>query len=264
VRWFPALVIAVIACDRTTPPARVAKDATPPPITPIVIAEAPLNTTGLGVEPVESPISDASVRFLAPSTGQRLVLAEARNFDVRWQSAGLDPDALGVDIALDAYRPRRLPPTQSAVSLAVLVPADEELTPGEHWLFAAPITASGLVPRRSKSAPGSAVALEFIVGDAPLNPAATGAIWLRKPEGTYNGPNAEHVLFDAQAFDASGAPLGVPCAIHLQGPAFGDLALPAPFSVLSLKNGDYELRATARGSTMARSITVNSELGRLK
>ena len=210
-------------------------------------------------------MSPAVVRFVSPRAGERVPLGEARRYDVRWASERLDPDGLGIDIALDAHRSRRLPTSQSVITLGLLVPAGEELAAGEHCLFAAPISAAGLVPRRAEGAARSAVALRFLLGEVAASAVTPGgAIWLRKPEGTYNGSSAEHVQFDAQVFAEDGAPLSAPCALHVRGALSGDLsAVPAPFSALALKSGDYEISASALGAAPApaRLFTVNAELG---
>lgn len=211
--------------------------APPPPTAPAAPA-APRNTVGLLAKELDSPISRASVTFAAPRFGEQIALANARSYDVRWVSSELDADALGVDVALDDQRPRRLPASVSLITLGLLVSADEPLAVGQHWLFAAPVSASGLVPRRVAGAPRSAVALEFLIADASTSapePAASGAahaggaVWLRQPEGTYNGASSEQVLVDALAFTESGAPASTPCAIHVAGAASGELDFPGPF-----------------------------------
>jgi hypothetical protein len=267
VRRFSALVIAVTACSSNAPPVRVAPVAASAPPAPPAAREAPRNTLGLTVEQLVSPISPASVRFVAPVAGEHIALGAARGYDVHWLSEQLDADALGVDVALDANRPRRLPASQSLVPLGLLVPAGEEPAAGEHWLFAAPIAASGLVPRRAEGEPRSAVAVRFQIGDAaPRSTRSTGTVWLRKPEGTYNGSSSERVLFDAQGFSETGRPVTLPCAIALRGTLAGELRFPSPFAALAFKSGDYEVGASAPGLEPAptRVITVNAELGRPK
>ena len=224
----------------------------------------PRNTLGIEIAQLVAPISQASVRFVTPSANERVALGDARRYEVHWSSEQLDPDALGIDVALDAERPRRVPAAQSALPLGELLPAGEELTAGVHWLFAAPISASGLVPRRAEGAPASAVAVRFQLGAAgPGSVAPGGAVWLRKPEGTYNGPSAEHVLFDGHSFAKNGTPLAAPCKILVRGKSSGELAFPGPVSALALAGGDYEISASApgAGSAAARFITVNPELG---
>jgi hypothetical protein len=267
VRLFSALVIACSGCNRVTPPpsAPLASEGTNAKAATNAAREEPRNTTGLAVEALASPISGASVRLVAPNAGEHVALGAAPRYDVRWVSEQLDPDGLGIDVALDAYRPRRLPQSASLISLALLVPVDEQLTRGEHWLFVAPISASGLVSRRALGSPQSASAVRFLVGDGALDPATAGTVWLREPQGTYNWPRSERVLFDAQAFGPDGAPLAAPCAIHLAGELSGELRLPAPFFVLALKGGSYDARASAPSSRAASArFTVNPELGRPK
>lgn len=206
------------------------------------------------------------MRFVAPLAGERIAQDQVQSYELRWSSEQLDADALGVDIALDGNRPRRLPVAQSSTPLSSLVPVSEVLSPGRHWLFLAPVAASGVIPRRAADGSRSAVAVQFRVGAGPETSAGKGALWLRKPEGTYNGSASEHVLFDAQAFAESGSPVAEPCTFLLRGPASGELALPGPFSVPALASGDYEIQPVASGfeSFPPRRFTVNAELGRPK
>ncbi len=210
--------------------------------------------------------------FSAPSFGEQIALANARSYSVRWVSSELDADALGVDVALDGQRPRRLPASVSLITLGLLASEDEPLAVGKHWLFAAPVSASGLVPRRVVGAPRSAVALEFLIADAssstsepavPGSAHARGALWLRQPAGTYNGASSEQVLVDALAFAENGASVATPCALHVAGAASGELDFPGPFLLFALLNGDYEFRASSASDALsaARFITVNRELG---
>jgi len=267
VRRFSALFILASACSsRPSSPAASANARPNPPPAP-ELAQERVDTLGVVIAPLEPPVSEASARFVSPSSGERVALSAARAYDVRWSIEHLDSDALGIDVALDAFRSRRLPASSSGLTLGLLVPAGEQLAAGTHWLFVAPISASGLVPRRSPAAPATAVAVRFQLGDLPVDPAsARGAIWLRKPEGTLNGPSAEHVLFDVQPFAENGAPLAGPCRLVVRGPLSGELDLDGPISALSLAAGDYELSASAAGAApaAARLITVNPELGRPK
>jgi hypothetical protein len=221
---------------------------------------------------LDSPISRANVSFSAPSFGEQIALANARSYGVRWVSSELDADVLGVDVALDGQRPRRLPASVSSITLGLLASEDEPLAVGKHWLFAAPVSASGLVPRPRVGAPRSAVALEFLIADAssstrepavPGSAHAGGALWLRQPAGTYNGPSSEQVLVDALAFAENGASVATPCALQVAGAASGELDFPGPFLLFALLSGDYEFRASAASNALsaARFITVNRELG---
>ncbi|HEY4104974.1 MAG TPA: hypothetical protein VGM44_13845, partial [Polyangiaceae bacterium] len=167
---------------------------------------------------------------------------------------------LGIDVALDDNRPRRLASSATLITLGSLVPAAEELRSGEHWLFAAPISASALVPQNAAGT-RAAVAVRFSIGDAAPSSADRGTVWLHEPEGTYNGPNGAHVPFEAIAFSAAGAALPSPCAVRLSGKHDGELDFPGPFSVAELESGDYEVTASAAGSASRRTITVNAELG---
>jgi hypothetical protein len=91
----------------------------------------------------------------------------------------------------------------------------------------------------------------------------TGAVWLRKPEGTYNGAAAAHdVLFDVYVFSVTGAPLDVPVAVTLRGPSVnGDLRFPSPFTVHDVPSGDYEVSISPPTSKpLSIHFAVNREL----
>jgi len=264
VRPSSALFFAVTACGGAPPPRVSPASTAAPPVA--ATRKAPLNTTALAVEPATVPLSQGRVRFVAPLAGERIAAEQAQTYELRWSSEQLDADALGLDIALDGNRPRRLPVAQSSTPLSSLVPVSEVLSPGRHWLFLAPVAASGVIPRRAADGLRSAMAVEFQVGAGPVTSAGKGALWLRKPDGTYNGPASEHVLFDAQAFAENGSPVAESCTFSLRGPATGELGVSAPFFLPALASGDYEIEAVASGfeSFPPRRVTVNAELGRPK
>jgi hypothetical protein len=112
--------------------------------------------------------------------------------------------------------------------------------------------------------PRAAIARRFFIGKAPPGEAGpSGAVWLRKPEGTYNGPqNAGRVLFDAFVFSAAGTPLDVTCTIGLRAPGVtGALRLPAPFSMQDMPSGDYDVDVSAPSARAVTSrFVVNREL----
>jgi hypothetical protein len=264
VRLFCVLFCALAACERQAPPPAAAPPANclPLPGTPSVSADAPVNSTPLRIEPLVNPSSKTRVRFVAPEAAE--VISVPKAYLVRVAADALDADALGVDLALDSGRPRRLAPARNEIALGELVPADADLGLGEHWLFAAAVSASGLVPQAGPGALRAAVARRFFVGKASATGSGpSGAVWLRKPEGTYNGASSQHVLFDAFAFDAAGIPRETPINIALSAPgSSGQLRLPAPFFARDLPSGDYEVTVTAAAAPQtSRRFTVNRELG---
>jgi len=121
------------------------------------------------------------------------------------------------------------------------------------------------VPRPTAGGPRAARARRFFVGTTPdeaLGP--SGAVWLRRPEGSYNGPkNSESVLFEAFVFSALGAPLEEPCTITVRSPKLsGQLRFASPFLLHEVPSGVYELSTSARAaSTSSTRFNVNRELG---
>jgi len=202
--------------------------------------------------------------FAAPELGEHLMLAEPRSFRVQLSRPIAAPEVVAVEVSLDAGRPRRLPLTESSVTLGELLSEDSELAPGSHWLFAAPVVASGLSPRATSSGARVAKARRFFVGKSADEAAGpSGAVWLRTPSGSYNGlRNSESVTFDAFVFSALGEPMDVPCTIGLRSPKVsGQLQLPSPFVLHDVPSGGYEVSLSALGFSATTRFTVNRELG---
>ncbi|MEO6598432.1 MAG: hypothetical protein ABIQ16_01070 [Polyangiaceae bacterium] len=263
-----AVLVALAACGPRVPSAGAVPPAKgqPLPSSSLSSASTPvLNGTTLVAEALPSPTSAVHLYFATPELAEQIPIEAPGSYQVRLlcDVAGEEP-AL-IDVALDGGRPRRLAGPLATIALGQLVAADAELVPGLHWLFAAPVLGSGLVPRRAAGAPRSAVARRFFVGkrEASGSP-STGAVWLRKPEGTYNGAAAAHdVLFDVYVFSAAGAPLDVQYTLTLHGPNLnGDLRFPSPFTVHDVPSGDYEVLTSApTAKSLSTRFTVNRELG---
>lgn len=222
------------------------------------------NSTGLRAESIESPLARASLSFATPELGEHVVLADPRSYRVQLRTEVADPAVVGVEVSLDAGRPRKLSPSHTTLTLGELLSEDAVLEPGSHWLFAAPLLASGLVPRASSGGGRVAAARRFFVGQNEQAADSRGAVWLRKPEGTYNGvKNTETVTFEAFVFSALGAPLEEPCTITLRSPSVtGELRLASPFALHEVPSGVYEVSASARAAaTSTMYFTVNRELG---
>lgn len=228
-------------------------------------AEPVSNSTALRAEALEAPLSRASLNFTAPELGEHVLLAEPRTYRVQLSYDALGPEVSAIELSLDSGRPRRLSPTRTSITLAELSSEDAVLGPGSHWLFAAPVLASGLVPRETPSGPRAARARRFFIGTTPDEARGpSGAVWLRKPDGSYNGPkSSDAVLFDAFAFSALGAPIDEPATISVRShKASGELRLASPFVVHEVPSGVYELTLSARAaSTSTTHFTVNRELG---
>ena len=259
-------VVAFAACAAQVRNPEPAAPANCQPL-PSASADAALvsNSTSLTAEALPSPISQHSVYFGKPELAEEIPLEAAPSYEVRLLRDRAGEEDGPIDVALDDGRPRRLSASQSALTLTQLLAADAELSPGAHWLFAAPVLASGLVPRKALSLPRAGIARRFFIGKPPPSePGPTGAIWLRKPEGTYNGAEAAaHVLFDVFVFSASGAPVDVPYTVTLHGlNSSGDLRLPSPFSVYDLASGEYQVTVSSLAAkTLSTRFVVNRELG---
>ncbi len=222
------------------------------------------NSTKLRVDGLDSPLSKASLNFTAPELGEHVMIAEPRSYRVHVISDAVGPDVIGLEVALDAGRPRRVSLAEPTIPLGELLSADAELRPGSHWLFAAPVLASGLVPRAALGGPRVAKARRFFIGKTPDEAAGpSAAIWLRRPEGSYNGAkSSESVLFEAFVFSALGVESDTPCTIALRSPAVsGQLQLASPFVLREVPSGVYEVSVSAAAAlTSTTHFTVNREL----
>jgi hypothetical protein len=231
---------------------------------PAPSAQPARNSTKLRGEVLDSPLSNANLDFAAPEPGEHVTIAEPRSYRVQMKIDAAEPHIMALELSLDAGRPRRLSLTQSTIALGELLSADADLSPGVHWLFAAPVAASGLVPRVASDGPRVAKARRFFVGKTRDDSASfTGAVWLRKPEGTYNGAKSgESVVFDAFVFSALGNQLDTPCTITLESPAVsGQLQLASPFVLHEVPSGLYQVNVNAMAAASSTTrFTVNREL----
>lgn len=191
------------------------------------------------------------------------MVAEPRSYRVSLRVGGLGPDIAALELSLDGGRPRRLSPTEPSISLGELSSEDQELRGGSHWLFAAAVLTSGVVPRIEGSQRRAAMGRYFFVGKSADEAPASGTVWLRKPDGSYNGAkSSQSVLFEALYFLADGAPTGFRCSIALHSPKVnGELLLDSPFLLYDLPSGVYEVNASALSATSSTRFTVNRELG---
>ncbi len=232
---------------------------------PVVHVEPVQNSTALRAEVLESPVSPATLSFVAPQLGEHVPLTEPRSYRVQLLGQGLGPDVIALELSLDSGRPRRLPLSRLNITLAELLSEDAALGAGSHWLFAAPVLASGLVPRATSGGARAARARRFFVGtavDEAQGP--SGAVWLRRPDGSYNGrKGAESVMFEAFVFSATGDPLEEPTTITLRSPKVsGELRFASPFMVHQVPSGVYEVSTSARAAPANTTyFTVNRELG---
>lgn len=257
----PFLVIA--ACNPEAQPNAAAPLPTVAP-TPLASVEPIRNSTKLEADTLESPLSKSSLYFAAPELGAHITTGDPRAYRVHVISDALGPEVVGLEIALDSGRARRVSVTEPTIALGELLSADAELTPGAHWLFAAPVLASGLVPRIYPGGPRTARARRFFIGKTGSDTAeSNGAVWLRKPEGTYNGAkDSRAVVFDAFTFSGHGTQIDTPCTITLRSPTVsGQLQLGSPFVLRDVPSGTYEVVASAASARASVTrFTVNREL----
>jgi hypothetical protein len=257
------LFVLVVSCSRHVA-SNVAPRASKSAALPAASSQRTQNSTHLRADTLDSPPSEVNLSFVAPALGEQVLIGDPESYRVQLTSAAAGPDIIGLELSLDAGRPRPLSLDHPTITLGELVSADAELTPGVHWLFAAPVAASGLVPRAPSGGPHAAKARRFFIGKASAEASGpSGAVWLRRPDGTYNGSkSSESVLFEAFVFSALGAELDTPCTITLESAAeSGQLQLPFPFVLHRVPSGVYRVRVSATGASGSTThFTVNREL----
>jgi hypothetical protein len=263
-----AATVACSACGPQVPSSGAVSAANCQPL-PGTSASSALpvvpNGTPLLAEPLPSPTSAVRLSFATPELAEEIPVEALSSYPVRLVCDAAGKEGTWIEVALDGGRPRRLAAPLATIALGQLVAVDAQLTPGLHWLFAAAVLDSGLVPRTAAGLPRAAVARRFFVGKRLSRESGpTGALWLRRPEGTYNGPATAHqVLFDVFLFSAPGAAQDLPYTVSLRGPTVsGELRFASPFAVYDVPSGDYEIAVSAATAMpLSTHFVVNRELG---
>jgi len=257
------VLVVVVSCGGQPAPSAATQSSNAAPV-PVTSSEPVRNSTKLEADALESPLSAASLAFAAPKLGEHVMIADPRSYRVRVSVDPAPPDLVGLELGLDAGRPRRVSLAEPTLALGELLSADVELGNGAHWLFVAAISGSELVPRAAVGGPRAAKACRFFIGKTPDEAAGpSSAVWLRKPEGSYNGAkNSQSVLFEAFVFSALGVPIDTAISIELASVAIGGrLALASPFVLRDVPSGVYQVTASAMAaSTSTTHFTVNREL----
>ncbi len=174
------------------------------------------------------------------------------------------PEIVGLELALDAGRPRRVSIAEPHDCLGRI--AERRRRARARPTLAIRSSGLGLRPsppaRFGWTARGQGASL-LHRQDVGRGARPSGAVWLRRPEGSYNGAkSSEAVTFDAFVFSALGAELETPCTITLESSAVsGQLRLASPFLLRDVPSGVYEVSASASAAaTRTTFFTVNREL----
>jgi hypothetical protein len=217
------------------------------------------------------PIPDPSphVEILFPYAGKVVPMSKADAYQVRLR---VEHWSGPVQIALDTHRPVVVSDHEQPVSLRALVPADQDLTPGVHRLFAVAVDQRGIMVRasgRRSRGPFSVVA--FRVGSHEPLPAERPFIAYSQPRGTYNGDDAA----DSMLVDFYLVGLGrylhgrVRVSVAGRDGTWSEvLDTWQPLAVRGLPSGDYVVELQMVGdsgqaiegvATVGRTITVNRD-----
>jgi hypothetical protein len=201
----------------------------------------------------------------APARGAILTEAGADAATVAWATPAL-PDGGRLWIQLDAFSPR----TASAgrTTLIELKPELTALAPGHHRLslFATDSTNRLLMGKDQRPLVGETVfsvaSTSTHAKNGRLGSAAAEGPMLFTPFGTLNGPKDA-----AQArLQFWSTPPDRAVSVVIRGPegrSMQQALRPGSYQLRGLRSGDYsfELVDAARGGAVARTVTVNLELG---
>ena len=133
------------------------------------------------------------VEILFPYAGKVVPSGKADDYSVRVR---VENWSGRVQLALDGYRPVLVSGSTVQIPLRALVPADRDLQPGTHRLFAVAVDDGGWVVRPSgPKSRGPFAVVEFRVGTtAPLSDEQPFLAY-SQPRGTYNGDAAADSVF---------------------------------------------------------------------
>lgn len=272
----------VTAPPASAPPPPVASAAAPPSPAPDAGADAAADAAPapprptlevLPAEPALDPAPHVEIKF--PFAEQHIAAAKASSYHVRLKVEHW-PER-DVELVLDDFRPRPLAELGEPVTLGALVPADRELEPGEHILFAFAERKDGITVK-----PASASSLQpFGVVHFWVGPRGTSQIdmhepmiVLSEPRGTFNGDAAaDAVRVDYYVLGAPPESGDYRVAVSVDGAGVhGEIAADRPQSlaVHGLPSGDFRVTAqllaadgkptTGGRARAARVITVNRDL----
>ncbi len=267
-----ALAAANVACQHSGPKPEAPAQVQPSPTASATgsvsqpqgpAARPPAPTSLEALTPRDNSGSFVEIRF--PIAEQRIRMKKTAGYRVRLKKAGSGQ----LWVALDDHRPRPVPRPDDSIGLAELVPADQELSPGPHWLSAT-LLAQDHVPYAA--APDKSrqpvAALRFWVEKRGERGAPGPQLIMFQPGGTYNGKDAQVVLHTAAFHMPEGglAPDGFRIRIQGSGRS-GALTLGAvsPVKIPDLPSGDYRIDVelvSPAGVSLAkaqRTIVVNRD-----
>jgi hypothetical protein len=223
-------------------------------------------------EPWELPAASEPaphVEILFPYLGKTVPLARAGEYEVRLR---VEHWSGRVQLALDDWRPIVIDDPSQRIPLGSLVPADRDLAPGIHRLFAVAIDEQGRMVRpvgpRSR---GPFAVVRFRIGvRAPL-PEERPFVAYSQPRGTYNGNEAadavylDFYLVGTDRYAGSRVRVGV----SGMGGSWADtLETWQPVYIRGLSSGDFAVELSLvdrRGEAIeeveavGRTITVNRD-----
>lgn len=252
---------------------------------PVVAAAPPMaEPARLPIEFV--PVSSTSkggvpqIEVLFPIMGKQLSSAQAETYQIRLKAIPWS-EGLNVVLLLDDFPPRVFSDPTKPIPMGELWPANRELEPGLHRLFALVQLPDGTTLDRAAGAARAPFAyLPFWVGPADetleaaaLREANGPAVLLVTPRGTFNGnAAADQVLLDTQVLGLppdAGEPK-VRAEVVVDHEAYhAEFGASEVRRIVGLPSGDHLVRvallgadgqpSNARYATASRVITVNRD-----
>ncbi len=221
----------------------------------------------LAVPPPPDPLPHVEILF--PYTGRVVPAVRVDDYEVRLR---VEHWSGRVQLALDDLRPIVLDESAEPVSLASLVPADRDLAPGSHRLFAVAIDEQGRMVRPvGPNSRGPYSVVEFRVASrAPLAKERPFLAY-SQPRGTYNGDEAADAVFvDFYLVDTDRFPGSrVRVDVSGRGGSWSEtLENWQPVGIRGLPSGDFDVELTLVDeggaaikavSAVARTISVNRD-----
>jgi len=223
-------------------------------------------------EPLPPPLAPEPaphVEILFPYLGKSVPAAHANDYEVRLR---VENWSGRVQLALDDYRPVVVENATERVPLGSLVPADRDLAPGNHRLFAVAVDEQGRMLRAARpTARAPFAVVDFRIGSRVALPDERPFIAYSQPRGTYNGDAAADAVFvdfylvGVERFPGSRVRvqvLGAGCSWSQTLPTW------QPMRIRGLPSGDFDVEVTlldAQGTTIPevgaprRTITINRD-----
>lgn len=226
------------------------------------------------------PSTPPQLEVLSPIMGKQLSSVQAETYQIRLKATAWSK-AFRVVLLLDDFPPRVFGDPTKPIEMGELWPANRELEPGLHRLFALVQLSDGTTLERADGAaraPFAYVPFWLGPGDDTLEAEAqreanAPSLLLVTPRGTFNGNvAADQVLLDTQVLGAppeAGKPKVRAEVVVLEQSYQAEFEASEVMRIVGLPSGDHLVRVSllgadgqpsnARYASASRVITVNRD-----